>query len=213
MLLIRALFISRNSTRSFTMTDGLVSSSERPSTLQATEDVVGVQCDPGVRRLSAFFSGHRIVPTAGTIIFAGLVLWQWDTLGQMAPWAFGVLLIVFCILALRDKISIGRVHVTRRTLTLEGINDAGFMRGGLEAMLVKMIRIGGIRFPDPDATYDPSTDKVIPFRPGQKERLTQDQREIEALISQATKMLTPTPTSPSTPPTVETSPKTRRRSS
>ena len=118
------------------MTDVSASSSERSSTLQATEDVVGVQCDPNVRRLSASFSGHRIVPTAGTIIFAGMVLWQWEKLGQIAPWAFGALLLVFCVLVLRDKISIGRMHVTRRTLTLEGINDAGFMRGGIDSLLL-----------------------------------------------------------------------------
>ena len=188
------------------MTDASASSSERPSTLQATEDVVGVQCDPNARRLSAFFSGHRIVPVAGTIIFAWLVLWQSDKLGQMAPWAFGTLLIVFCVLVLRDKISIGRVHVTRRTLTLEGVNDAGFMRDSLGAMLVKMIRIGGIHFPDPDATYEPSTGKVSPFGPGEKEKLIQDQRELEVLISRATKMLTTPPTSPPIPPTAETSP-------
>ncbi|MBI4354816.1 MAG: hypothetical protein HY597_00010 [Candidatus Omnitrophica bacterium] len=158
----------------------------KPS-VHAREASVGVNLDTGVGpRLASLIRGHYSVSLIGILVFAWTVLWNWQLLGILAPSAFAVLLGLFVATILRPKHGDARVNLTHRTITFEGITEGSLLRAGfLEALVPVLSHIWKRGLPEPDARFDTATGRKIPFKQGEKEKILEEQKAIEAKLAQA----------------------------
>lgn len=163
---------------------------QKSSTIHASQDAVGIQCDPRAGKFSAGLMGQPAVSIGGTLVFIFMVFWKWQLLGQCALPTFLILLVVFIVLVLKPRFPIHRVHITRRTLTLEGVSQAALMKGGMvDALTRRMFHLGSLSLPEPDAMVEASTGQVIQFKPGQKEKLLAEQKDLETKAAQITQTM------------------------
>lgn len=78
-----------------------------------------------------------------------------------------------------------RIHITQQNLKLEGIISEKTLLP-LAQQLIMQTAIP--KLPEPDAKVDVKTKKTIPFRPGEKEEILKEQKEMEEKAGEVLKL-------------------------
>lgn len=143
-------------------------------------EAVGFEFDPSKRSFSGFASGSGAVPIGALVVISGIAAWKCPIL---LPYLLTAVFIVISLFLLLKRGAHPRVLVSRDTLSFEGIDGKDS-----EAFLINLSKIWtgkmrtGVILPEPAGRVDKKTGKMIPFQEGEKDRITQEQKEIERKI-------------------------------
>ncbi len=155
----------------------------------------GVQFDPGRGGVSAWYRGGGSNPIMAIILsgFFGLALTSilmWNTLGVFAPILLILSFVMYAgisLLWLRGHhIPHPSISSSTRTISIQGFTEEALLKSGLLGALIQRVECGQLKLPEPDAKADSKSGKRIPFRTGEKEKLIQEQKELETEITAVT---------------------------
>lgn len=146
--------------------------------VKCEEQAVAVQFDPKGSRFSGFASGEVAVGCLALFGLALLVIvsnWGKD-MAFSNGFMIAILVCLFIFLMVNSLAKKPKLSVTHKVLNFDGIGEKTV------AALLGMWMTHTApppQLPEPDAKFDSSQKKVLPFAPGEKEKVLEDQKRIE----------------------------------
>lgn len=155
-----------------------MSQSRNPS-VECNEQSVAVQFDPKQSRFTGFATGELAIGCLAIVSLALMVVLTWGKDSPFAKWfVAGCLIFVFIFLMVNFFLKKPKVSVTHKVVSFDGIGEktVASMFGAW------LSRTAPPHLPEPDAKFDPTSGKVLPFQPGEKEKVVAEQNQIEETV-------------------------------
>ena len=159
--------------------------SEQKPDVQVQQESISFQIDPKLGKIDGSAKGSKsTVQVLGILGLTCAVLYKWEALGVLSPFLIACAFMFLGVVIFRQEARQPRVHVTKNTLTLQGITEEALLRGGFVQVLIQWVsQRGSMSLPEPDARVDASSGKPVPFQPGEKEKILQEQKVLEAEVT------------------------------
>ncbi len=154
----------------------------KPPEVHAEGDSIAVRFEPKSQTISALAHGSETtISILGLLLLVGALLYKWSALGPWAIFLFIVSFGIFFAITAPRRWKQPRLRVTHQGLIFQGGNAESLLKGGLLQVAQDWIKNHRPVLPEPDAKTD-SAGRTIAFEPGEKERILQEQRVIEAEV-------------------------------